>query len=957
MLTKDGLKKEFSRDWKQHYQVGLFMEKGFVRKKCQHCGKHFWTLDPDRKSCGSPPCDNYSFIGNPATKVKWDYVEAWKNFEKFFKKHSHASVPRYPVIDRWRPDLYFTIASIQDFQRIDGNSVVMEYPSDPLVVPQVCLRFNDIPNVGVTGRHHTCFIMPGQHSFGEYWKDRTIELNYKFINGVMGVPEKDITYTEDMWAMPDFSQFGPCLETFSRGLELVNSVFSQFTASGSGYKELPQKVVDVGWGHERLVWFSNGTTTGYDAVFEPVMKWMLKKTGIKETGIFNRYSVLAGSLTVDEVDDMQAMRKKVADQIGTSVKELNSIVEPMQAMYAIADHAKSLLFAVTDGGIPSNVGGGYNLRVILRRSLSFMDEHGFGFDLNDVAEMHAKQLRPMFPELKDGLDPLAKVLDVEEGRYRRTSKKAVSIVRKELSKGIGEDDLVRLYTSNGISPEEVQKIAKENGKDVMVPDDIYSKITDQHMTGEKGAEKQHSMDVSGIPATKRLYYDDPYMKEFKAKVLKSVGEWIALDKTCFYPEGGGQPPDRGILLHEGKEFKVTDVQKIGEVIMHKIPGMRAKEGMMVDGMIDWDRRYTLMKMHSATHVLAGVTRNVIGGHIWQAGAQKGLKSSRLDLTHYERFTDGELSKIEKEVNAVIMRGLEISTRFYPRSEAESRYGFVLYQGGASPGKEVRVVSVKGLDVEACAGTHLSNTREIGKFKIIRSERIQDGVNRIEYAVSGSAEEFAKEEKALFDRVKSMMVALSKEVESIKETADISEELSKTADVFSVDAKSLPQTMQKFAKEIAQNQRKISKLSDELGLEKKPEKPLDGPANSMHEAAARIFEFWKSQRKEIDRMAKEKAKHESESLLSKARDNTIFEVLSLGRKELIETAGRLIDADPRLTVILANQAGDIVGMSKSRDMSREIKEICQKAGGSGGGRKEFAQGRVELSKLIKVMEKD
>jgi len=958
MLTKQGLKAQFAKEWKKHYEVGLFRQKGFMRKACPHCGKHFWTLDADRKTCGTPPCEGYGFIGKPVTKERWDYVQAWQAFEKFFVKNGHASIPRYPVIDRWRPDLYFTIASIQDFQRIDAGSVVMEYPADPLIVPQVCLRFNDIPNVGVTGRHHTCFVMPGQHSFGSYWKDRTIELNFGFINKVMGVPEKEITYLEDMWAMPDFSQFGPSLETFCRGLELVNSVFSQFAAHGSagiGYKELPQKVVDVGWGHERLVWFTNGTVTGYDAVFEPVVKWMLKKAGLKETDLFTRYSSLAGSLTVDEVDDMNKMRSSIANQLGVTVKELNDAVEPMQAVYAIADHAKALLFAITDGGIPSNVGGGYNLRVILRRALSFIDRHELGIGLEDVAERHARHMKPMFPELSGGLRPFSRVLAVETERYRTTGQKSISIVHKELQKGIGEQGLVRLYVSNGISPEEVQRIAKESGQEVSVPEDIYSKITGQHMAGEKEKEAGNvRIDVSRLPATKRVYYENPYQKELKAKVAGIQGDWVALDSTIFYPEGGGQPADEGVLVADGKQLKVTDVQKIGSVILHKVPKSGLRPGQPVEAKIDWDRRHMLMKMHTATHVLAGVARKAVGRHVWQAGAQKGLRSSRIDLTHYERFGPAELAMMEKDVNEVIAKGIEVDARFYPRSKAEAKYGFVLYQGGSSPGREVRVVSVKGLDVEACGGTHLANTKEIGRFKIIRAERIQDGINRIEFTVSDAAEEFLGEERMIYNDAVEKMLKVSEAARPAHHPREASAELAAAASVFSVEPRTLPQAIAKFGGEVIENQARINKLSAGLGIAPAIEKAFKTRPESLSEACAALFALWKLQNKEIERMVKEKAKMESKGLASRAVNNEIFEVVKEDRKSMIEMAGHLIDADPKLTVILANQAGDIIAMSRTRDMGSLLKGLCQKAGGSGGGREGFAQGRVELSKLVKVM---
>ena len=200
MLDKKTLIEKFRKTPDKYWKVDLFKDKGFERRKCTTCDKYFWTLDPERKTCGDPPCENYGFIGNTVTKVKWDYVQTWKAFEKFFMSKGHASVPRYPVIDRWRPDLYFTIASIQDFQRLEKGNMVFEYPANPLVVPQVCLRFPDIQNVGVTGRHHTSFVMSGQHAFGHpnngYFKDRCLELNFEFLNRVMGIPEKELTYVE-----------------------------------------------------------------------------------------------------------------------------------------------------------------------------------------------------------------------------------------------------------------------------------------------------------------------------------------------------------------------------------------------------------------------------------------------------------------------------------------------------------------------------------------------------------------------------------------------------------------------------------------------------------------------------------------------------------------------------------------------------------------------------------------
>jgi alanyl-tRNA synthetase len=255
MLSKEKLREEFSKDYKRFYEVELFKELGFERKKCS-CGKYFWSLG--KENCGDPDEHGleYSFFKKHSEITSLD--EMWKRFSEFFKKNGHEEINRYPVVSRWRPDLYFTIASIQDFQRIEKDIMDFEYPANPLIVPQVCLRFNDIPHVGFTGRHLSSFIMAGQHSFNwpkeGYWRDETIRLDFEFLTKELGIKKEEITFIEDVWAMNDFSEFGACLEAFSKGLEIVNAVFTEFSYLNE-IKELPKKVVDVGWGFERVVWF------------------------------------------------------------------------------------------------------------------------------------------------------------------------------------------------------------------------------------------------------------------------------------------------------------------------------------------------------------------------------------------------------------------------------------------------------------------------------------------------------------------------------------------------------------------------------------------------------------------------------------------------------------------------------------------------------------------------------
>ncbi len=974
MINKESLMETFRKAPEKYWKVELFAREGFERKRCPSCGKFYWTLDPERDSCGDPPCEEYGFIGKPITRVKWDYVEAWRAFERFFRKNGHASVPRYPVIDRWRPDLYFTIASIQDFQRLDKGNMVFEYPANPLVVPQVCLRFPDIQNVGVTGRHHTSFTMAGQHAFGHpkegYFKDRCIELNFDFLHNVMGIPKRDMVYVESLWAMPDLSAFGPSMETLSKGLELVNSVFMQFTKTGSSFSELPVKVIDVGWGHERLVWFSQGTPTGYDAVFGPVIDALKKRAGLKGNELLDRYAVLAGNLDIDEARNIRKVREQIAGQLGVTVKELNELVEPSQALYAITDHVKSLLFAIADGGIPSNVGGGYNLRVLVRRMLSFINDFQFDVDPVKVAELHISHLRPMFPELSAGLDNFARILDIERERYEKTLEKAGSLIQRELKSGKGKldaDTMARLYTSNGITPELVERVAREQGVDFSPPEDFYSRITEQHMSGARDKEDTLDVEVSGIPKTRTLFYEKPYQREFDAKVVARMGNWVALDRTLFYAEGGGQLSDVGTIWHGEKDYKVMDVQKLEDVILHKLdrPG-KLRKGDHVRGEISWERRHTLMKMHTCTHLLAGATRRVIGSHIWQAGAKKGLEASRIDVTHYMPFTHEELREIEDLANDMVKKDQPVKAEFMPRGEAEKAYGFTLYQGGASPGKMVRVVNTAGgFDIEACGGTHLRSTGEIGLIKIIRSERIQDGVNRLEYTCGSPAYDYLSRQEAAAKEIISTLSDTpfaGKALQSIKTEGDVSQDIQAASAVLSVDPPALARTFGRFAREISEDHDKLNSMRKAIELEPKE---LDEEAffldrskrpSSIRDLAEQVFAVWKDQRKALESMTEQTARDKASRLVRKARGSRILDIVAGDRKALIEMANQALETNPGLTVILANQAGDIIAMSRESDASKALKEILEKAGGTGGGSPRLAQGRVELSKLMKLIER-
>ncbi|MDA4128759.1 MAG: alanine--tRNA ligase [Thaumarchaeota archaeon] len=731
---KDALRRKFSADFKKYYFVDLFRREGFVRKKCENCGRHFWTLDEKRTRCDDQPCSPYSFIGDPPAKKKLDYVETWRIVERFFKRDGHTSVKRYPVVARWRPDLYFTVASIIDFQRIEGGKVVFELPANPLVVPQMCLRFNDIPSVGVSGKHNTSFCMVGQTSIADrqgYWKDRCIDLDFALITKELGIPAREITFNEDVWL--GYGAFGYSLEFFVRGLELGNAVFTAYEGTPDKYVEMKEKVVDMGAGLQRLTWMTQGTPTSYDSNFPYVLREMKKVCRLEyDRDLFLRYSKLAGVLNIDEFKSLTEARRLLAKQLGVGPAALTEEFGSLEAVYAIADHAQTLLFALADGMLPSNSGGGYNLRILYRRAMNFINQYHFPLKLQDVVNWHIDYLSKMYPELEEHRNDVAEILDVESSRYTSTTERVAKIVVSVASggKSLSTEELVKLYDSDGVTPEQLHQASAK----VSVPEDFYERVLARHST-RKVEEAKPAFDIDRLPATKLLYYQDPDKLEFKAKVLRVFdGKHVVLNQTAFYPRGGGQEPDHGTIAGA----TVTNVEKYGDIVIHKVEGKLPKASALVKCRVDGSRRTKITKIHTATHILNGSSRQILGPWVWQHSAFKEENYGRLDITHYAHLTHEQVQKIEDLANEVVRKDMQVDISFMQRTEAEKRYGFRLYQGGVVPAKMIRVVNIGGWDIEACGGTHTRRTGEVGFIKITKVERIQDGVERIEFVAGEPA---------------------------------------------------------------------------------------------------------------------------------------------------------------------------------------------------------------------------
>ncbi|WP_319508466.1 alanine--tRNA ligase [uncultured Methanolobus sp.] len=907
------------------YQLDFFSENGFVRKQCSKCGSHFWTRDLERATCGDAPCDPYSFIGNPVFKKKFDLAEMREYYLNFFEERGHTRLERYPVVARWRDDIYLTIASIADFQPFVTSGEVPP-PANPLTISQPCIRLSDLDAVGRSGRHLTTFEMMAHHAFNKlgdeiYWKDRTMELCDEFLNS-LGADPMAVTYKEEPWA--GGGNAGPCVEVLIGGLEVGTLVFMNMQQSddgdivikGENYRKMDNYIVDTGYGLERLVWASKGSPTIYDAVFPGIVNEIMDLAGVNHeldnseyASILSQNARLAGLMDVSEKANLFELRKQVASSIGTTVEKLSSIMEPVESVYAITDHTRCLTFMLADGIIPSNVKAGYLARLVLRRTLRMMKDMGISIPLSDIVKMHIMNL-PEYPEFQEKFYVIEDILSHEEQKFADTLERGKRMIQKSAKhyKDAGEkiplETLVEMYDSHGIPPEISKQAASEVDVDVDLPDNFYSLVADGHSKAEPKVVKvfPYSDRVEKLPKTKKLFYDEPTRMNFEAVVLDVFDNHIVLDSTLFYPEGGGQPADHGTIVVEDIVLNVIDVQAVNGVVVHIIEDMEdelhLRKGDMVLGKVDEERRMSHACHHTATHIVNDAARKVLGDHVWQAGAQKFVDKARLDISHYKRISQEELDRIELIANRTVMENQRVTAEWMERVDAEKKYGFGLYQGGVPPGNIIRVLKVAD-DIEACGGTHCVSTGLVGPIKMLKTERIQDGVERIEYSAGLAA------------------VRAMQEMESY---------LSQSADALRVRPEHLPSTIERFFNEWKEFKKENQRLKDELA--------------HVH----------------VSQMANEAVIIGGMRLVAKVIPNADID-------ELVKIAGELTTNKDMVVLLASDSAGvKIVGaagddaLKAGADAGKIVRAMSGVVGGGGGGKPGMARGGgVDASKIDEAIE--
>ena len=829
--------------------IPFWEESGHVCKTCRVTGARFWTRDEGRSTCGDSTEDPYTFIGNPVIEGFPMRGKALKDaireaFLDFFDKHGHTRVEPYPIVARWRDDIHLTIASIADFQPHVTSGQVPP-PANPLGISQPCIRLTDVAAVGRSGRHLSTFEMMAHHAFNRpkeddviYWIDQCVRYCDEMLVETFGISPEDLTYVENPWS--GGGNAGPALEVIVGGLELATLVFMNLEESEDGdieikglrYKEMDLQIIDTGYGLERFCWAAAGTPTIYEAIYPESVAWLKELSGFDPMAsslgiggdidsLFGELSRLAGILNIDVGTDAEALYDVLIvrlseNGIDLSADELKRVTDPLSSIYAIPDHMHALCNMLGDGLVPSNSKAGYLARMLARRVCRMKDDIEAPVSLAELGSHHIDEHLDMgsFTQSREGV---LGILDLEEMRYYEMLRKGEAAVRTALqslpkdASEVPDETLFRLAEERGLNPDMVVSIARGlgwGGLSVRVgfAADMAARNAQMTKAAAIAVTKESVVDLTALPVTSPDYYADTSATEFTAEVLhcaplsSEAVEYlnlssevlglpthaVILDRTLFYPEGGGQLGDQGRLTQNGLVAVVVDTRIENGVIMH-LTQAPLKDGP-ASGTVDWGRRKQLMDHHTAIHVVGGSAREVLGPHVWQAGSNKGARYARLDITHHSRLTREELDTIEDRANEIVEANPTIEKLVMDRAEADSTFGFAIYQGGPPKHSQIRIIKIGNYDTQACGGTHHNEAGSVGELRIIKSSQVQDGVERLQVVAGDTAREHARRQERLLN--------------------DASEILGVTPD-------DLPRTVSRFFDEWKSQQKRIEILEAEI----------------------------------------------------------------------------------------------------------------------------------------------
>jgi alanyl-tRNA synthetase len=739
--------------------------------------------------------------------------EIRKSFLDFFKKEGHEIVPSSPLVPRNDPTLMFTNAGMVQFKNVFTGQETRPYKT--AASSQKCVRaggkHNDLDNVGYTARHHTFFEMLGNFSFGDYFKERAIELAWKLLTKDFGLDKKRLTITvyhtddeahriwkkltgfsddrivriptnDNFWQMGDTGPCGPCSEIFfdhgdkipggppgskdadgDRFVEIWNLVFMQFEqlarpAEGgqSQYEriELPKPSVDTGMGLERVAAVLQGVTDNYDIdLFKTLIAASVAETGVPAKG------------------------------------------EHKASHRVIADHLRASSFLIADGVLPGNEGRSYVLRRIMRRAMRHAHLLGAHEPLMyRLVPALVREMGDTYHELQRALPLITETLLLEETRFRKTLAKGLGLLGDAagtLRKGdvLSGETAFKLYDTYGFPLDLTEDALRARGVSV------DTKAFDAAMARQK-AEARKAWKGSGEAATEAIWFElkeKSGATEFlgyeaesavgeitaivkggkEAKSLRAGDEAaIVVNQTPFYAESGGQVGDHGVITGaKGARFVVTDTQKkAGGLFVHvgTVEKGSFKAGDSVTLEVDHERRQATRANHSATHLLHEALRQVLGPHVAQKGSLVEPSRLRFDFSHTKPISPEEIAAVEQRANAIVLQNAPVETRLMAIDDALESGAMALF--GEKYGDEVRVVSMggpaegghatlkanKAWSVELCGGTHVKRTGDIGLVKIVAESASASGVRRIEALTADAARDYLAAQDARLREIASAL---------------------------------------------------------------------------------------------------------------------------------------------------------------------------------------------------------
>ncbi|WP_440410776.1 alanine--tRNA ligase [Neorhizobium petrolearium] len=726
--------------------------------------------------------------------------EIRSTFLDYFRKNGHEVVASSPLVPRNDPTLMFTNAGMVQFKNVFTGLETRPYST--AATAQKCVRaggkHNDLDNVGYTARHHTFFEMLGNFSFGDYFKERAIELAWNLITKEFGLNRNRLLVTvyhtdddafslwkkiagladekiiriptsDNFWAMGDTGPCGPCSEIFydhgehiwggppgspeedgDRFIEIWNLVFMQYEQVTKEERiDLPRPSIDTGMGLERVAAVLQGQHDNYDIdLFRALISASEEATGVKAEG------------------DRRASHR------------------------VVADHLRATAFLIADGVLPSNEGRGYVLRRIMRRAMRHAELLGAKEPLLwKLLPALVQQMGRAYPELVRAEALISETLKLEETRFRKTLERGLSLLSdatSTLHKGdmLDGETAFKLYDTYGFPLDLTQDAlrAREIGVDISGFTDAMERQKAEARShwagsGDKATETIWFELKEKFGATEFLGYDtetaegvvQAIVRDGKAVDSASAGDQVQVivNQTPFYGESGGQMGDTGLISTDSARLEVSDTQKKGEgLFVHSaiVADGTLKVGDAVALAVDHGRRSRLRSNHSATHLLHEALREVLGTHVAQKGSLVAPERLRFDVSHPKPMTSEELQKVEEMANAIVLQNAPVTTRLMSVDDAIAEGAMALF--GEKYGDEVRVVSMgraiegpksgKPYSVELCGGTHVNATGDIGLVRILSESAVGAGVRRVEAVTGEAARAYLAEQD---ERVKTLAGAL------------------------------------------------------------------------------------------------------------------------------------------------------------------------------------------------------